>query len=304
MNEPEHGHQHEAETHSGCGCASKAAPVGEAGGLMLRQSCPRPQRRRDKGPRSRLRHDGRSRDLKTPLRPRRRDLPFLLGRLPRQVRRRSRKVSRKGQDAPSPRCPRARSTPARCIRRSARSGPEAARSAAWRWSRRSRACDDRAQPRARRHDAAVLDRRRAGACRSSCWRWAAISSARHGWIDPTLSNWIQFVFATPVVLWAGWPFFVRGWQSLLTRNLNMFTLIAMGTGVAYVYSLVGTLAPQIFPADLPRPRRRGRGLFRGGGRHHRAGAARSGAGAARARCDVGRDQGAAGARAQDRAPRR
>jgi Cu+-exporting ATPase len=69
----------------------------------------------------------------------------------------------------------------------------------------------------------------------------------HGWIDPTLSNWIQLVFATPVVLWAGWPFFVRGWQSVVTRNLNMFTLIAMGTGVAYLYSLVGTIAPQSFP---------------------------------------------------------
>ena len=69
----------------------------------------------------------------------------------------------------------------------------------------------------------------------------------HGWVDQTLSNWIQLVFATPVVLWAGWPFFVRGWQSLVTRNLNMFTLIAMGTGVAYVYSLVGTIAPGIFP---------------------------------------------------------
>jgi Cu+-exporting ATPase len=56
----------------------------------------------------------------------------------------------------------------------------------------------------------------------------------HGLIDQTLSNWIQLAFATPVVVWAGWPFFVRGWQSLLTRNLNMFTLIAMGTGVAYV----------------------------------------------------------------------
>jgi Cu+-exporting ATPase len=52
------------------------------------------------------------------------------------------------------------------------------------------------------------------------------------------------------VVWAGWPFFVRGWQSLLTRNLNMFTLIAMGTGVAYVYSLIGTLAPNIFPATF------------------------------------------------------
>ncbi len=69
----------------------------------------------------------------------------------------------------------------------------------------------------------------------------------HGWIDQTLSNWIQFVSATPVVIWAGWPFFVRGWQSLLTRNLNMFTLIAMGTGVAYVYSVVATVAPQVFP---------------------------------------------------------
>ena len=72
----------------------------------------------------------------------------------------------------------------------------------------------------------------------------------HGWVDQTLSNWIQFAFATPVVLWAGWPFFVRGWQSLVTRNLNMFTLIAMGTGVAYLYSLIGTVAPNIFPATF------------------------------------------------------
>ena len=72
----------------------------------------------------------------------------------------------------------------------------------------------------------------------------------HGLIDPTWSNRIQLVFATPVVLWAGWPFFVRGWQSLVTRNLNMFTLIAMGTGVAYVYSLIGTLLPQVFPTTF------------------------------------------------------
>ncbi|OPH81987.1 heavy metal translocating P-type ATPase [Nitrobacter vulgaris] len=69
----------------------------------------------------------------------------------------------------------------------------------------------------------------------------------HGWIGQTLSNWIQLAFATPVVIWAGWPFFLRGWQSLTTRNLNMFTLIAMGTGVAYVYSLAATFAPAIFP---------------------------------------------------------
>ena len=86
-------------------------------------------------------------------------------------------------------------------------------------------------------------------------------------VPPLWSNWISLVLATPVVLWAGAPFFVRGWNSLgldpekwlsgfrtrsspdkkLTRNLNMFTLIAMGTGVAYLYSVVGTLAPQLFP---------------------------------------------------------
>ncbi len=69
----------------------------------------------------------------------------------------------------------------------------------------------------------------------------------HEWVDPTLSNYVQFAFATPVVLWAGWPFFVRGAQSLVTRNLNMFTLIGMGTGVAYVYSVAATFSPGIFP---------------------------------------------------------
>ena len=66
-------------------------------------------------------------------------------------------------------------------------------------------------------------------------------------VPPAWSNWISFVLSTPVVLWAGAPFFERGWKSLLTRNLNMFTLIAMGTGVAYLYSVVATLAPQLFP---------------------------------------------------------
>jgi Cu+-exporting ATPase len=69
----------------------------------------------------------------------------------------------------------------------------------------------------------------------------------HQWIAQVTNNWLQLLFATPVVLWAGWPFFVRGWQSLVTRNLNMFTLIAMGTGVAWAYSVVATLAPGIFP---------------------------------------------------------
>ena len=61
-------------------------------------------------------------------------------------------------------------------------------------------------------------------------------------------TWIQFALATPVVLWGGWPFFARGWRSVLSGNLNMFTLIALGTGVAYVYSIVATAVPHIFPA--------------------------------------------------------
>ncbi|WP_346427328.1 heavy metal translocating P-type ATPase [Caulobacter sp. 17J65-9] len=61
------------------------------------------------------------------------------------------------------------------------------------------------------------------------------------------SNWLQFALATPVVLWAGWPFFARGWASLKARSLNMFTLIAMGVGVAWLYSVVAVLAPGAFP---------------------------------------------------------
>jgi Cu+-exporting ATPase len=61
-------------------------------------------------------------------------------------------------------------------------------------------------------------------------------------------TWIEFALATPVVLWCGLPFFVKGWQSLVHRSLNMFTLIALGTGTAYVYSVVATVVPQIFPA--------------------------------------------------------
>jgi Cu+-exporting ATPase len=70
----------------------------------------------------------------------------------------------------------------------------------------------------------------------------------HMLLGQELSNWMQLAIATPVVLWAGWPFFVRGWRSVVTRHLNMFTLIAMGTGVAWVYSVVATVAPGTFPA--------------------------------------------------------
>ena len=74
----------------------------------------------------------------------------------------------------------------------------------------------------------------------------------HGWIAPQTSNWVQLVLATPVVLWAGWPFFVRGWASVRTGNLNMFTLIAIGTGVAWLYSVVGTVWPGLFPEAMRR----------------------------------------------------
>ncbi|MGB3846427.1 MAG: heavy metal translocating P-type ATPase [Sphingopyxis sp.] len=69
----------------------------------------------------------------------------------------------------------------------------------------------------------------------------------HMMLGRQTSNWIQMLLATPVVLWAGWPFFERAWQSLRNRSLNMFTLIAMGTGVAWGYSMVAALAPAIFP---------------------------------------------------------
>lgn len=71
--------------------------------------------------------------------------------------------------------------------------------------------------------------------------------ALHHFVPMPVSTGIQLVLATPVVLWAGWPFFARGWASLKTCNLNMFTLIAMGTGVAWAYSMVATLAPELFP---------------------------------------------------------
>ena len=72
----------------------------------------------------------------------------------------------------------------------------------------------------------------------------------HMLIGGRLSNWVQLLFATPVVLWAGSPFFERGLASVRSRNLNMFTLIAMGTGVAWVYSVIATLFPLVFPATL------------------------------------------------------
>jgi Cu+-exporting ATPase len=72
-------------------------------------------------------------------------------------------------------------------------------------------------------------------------------------LAPRAEVWVQLLLATPAVLWGGWPFFRRGWASIVKRRLNMFTLIALGTGVAYVYSLVAALMPGVFPPSFRTP---------------------------------------------------
>lgn len=72
----------------------------------------------------------------------------------------------------------------------------------------------------------------------------------HALVSPQVALWAQFILATPVILWGGYPFFARGWVSLVTRQLNMFTLIALGTGAAYLFSLVAMLAPDLFPSGF------------------------------------------------------
>ncbi|MGH6959865.1 MAG: HAD-IC family P-type ATPase, partial [Dongiaceae bacterium] len=75
----------------------------------------------------------------------------------------------------------------------------------------------------------------------------------HELISPRLSAWLQLALSTPVVLWGGWPFFARGWRSIVTGRLNMFTLIALGTGAAFFYSAIATVAPQLFPPSFRGP---------------------------------------------------
>src|SRR3954467_4447411 len=72
----------------------------------------------------------------------------------------------------------------------------------------------------------------------------------HDLVSPRISTLLQFLLATPVVLWAGWPFFERAWASIVHRSPNMFTLIAIGTGAAYAYSLAATIVPKAFPASF------------------------------------------------------
>jgi Cu+-exporting ATPase len=70
------------------------------------------------------------------------------------------------------------------------------------------------------------------------------------WFETVTRTWVEMALSFPIVLWAGWPFFLRGWQSLLHRSPNMWTLISLGTGAAFIYSLVATLSPQVFPASF------------------------------------------------------
>ena len=113
--------------------------------------------------------------------------------------------------------------------------------------------------------------------------------------------WIEFLLATPVVLWGAEPFFERGWRSLVNRHLNMFTLISLGVGIAYAYSIVAAIFPGLLPPTAADSSGMVAGLFRGRRGHHRAGAARPGARTARAQPHRRRDPRAARAGAEDRA---
>ena len=78
----------------------------------------------------------------------------------------------------------------------------------------------------------------------------AMAGHRLNWFEMSTQSWIELMLSLPIVLWAGWPFFYRGWQSMVNRSPNMWTLIGLGTGSAFVYSVVATLAPQVFPASF------------------------------------------------------
>ena len=172
--------------------------------------------------------------------------------------------------------------------RSCATSREPARSAAWRSSRARSSADEEDEPRAARHDAALLGQPRRSPCRCSPLAMADMLP-----VEPAAPRsprresiaWIQLALATPVVLWGGWPFFERGWASVVNRSLNMFTLIALGTGRGVRLQRRRHRRAGLFPDSFRDARRRGRALLRGGGGHHDAGAARPGAGAARAEPD-------------------
>ena len=122
-------------------------------------------------------------------------------------------------------------------------------------------------------------------------------------IRPRFRSWLELALATPVVLWGGWPFFVRFRDSVANRSPNMFTLIGLGVAVAYVYSVVAVVAPGLFPAAFRDHDGGVRCLLRARGGDRDAGAARAGARAARARPHRRRDSRAAEAGAQARPAR-
>ena len=133
--------------------------------------------------------------------------------------------------------------------------------------------------------------------------WGGHFMPAGSWLTHATANYIQFAFATPVVLWAGWPFFERGWQSLGHPQPQHVHAHRHGHGRGLSLQPGRHLRARHLPARLPWAERQRRGLFRGRQHDHRAGADRPGAGTARARGDLGRHQGAAQSRAHHRAPR-
>ena len=125
----------------------------------------------------------------------------------------------------------------------------------------------------------------------------------HRLIPPQVSGWLQLVLATPVVLWAGWPFFVRGWASVVARSLNMFTLDRHGDRRRLGLQRRRDVRPRPLPGRVSRHGRSGGGLFRSGGGDHRAGPARSSPGTSGPRADGWRHPRAARPRAEDHAAR-
>ena len=251
----------------------------------------------------------------------RHDLSFLLQRLPREVRRRSGALSAKSAAPGQPRAthhhhhdhapraprrrPRRRRLPPAEVHlphapgdRRRRPGscpicgmalePMVARSTT------RRIPNSRHDPPLRRRRAArrLLPRRRHGE--------PSLGVDLLPFLSPRAQQYLQLVLAIPAVLWCGWPFFERGARSFVTGNLNMFTLIAVGTGASFLYSVVAVLAPGVFPAAMRDHHGLVAALFRGRRRHHRAGPARSGAGAARPPSHRRRHPRAAEPHAEDR----
>ena len=199
------------------------------------------------------------------------------------------------------RCRRARSTPARCTPRSSRSAPglpdlRHGAGAEGRPGRRRRA-----EPRVRRLPPPL----RLGAALTVPLVVVAMGPMLGlpvgAWIGERTARWVELVLATPVVLWWGWPFLVRGWTSFRTGNLNMFSLIAMGVVAAYAFSIAAVLAPGLFPAGFRDHHGQVGRLLRGGGGDRRAGVARPDPRATRPRAHRRGDPGAAGPCTEDRA---